>query len=112
MASRDYKADLDLQIRALDIPPPEAEYRFAKPRRWKFDLCWRDEWIALEYEGMAGGGGGRSRHTSLVGYTNDCEKYSTAAILGWCVIRVTALMVEDGRAIRLIEQAFDTRRQA
>jgi hypothetical protein len=60
--------------------------------------------IAFEYEGMivkrknyAGG-----RHVSLRGYANDCEKYAEAALLNWFVYRVTAIMVQDGRAAKLI----------
>jgi len=43
------------------------------------------------------------------GYTEDATKYSTAAALGWCVIRVTAPMVNDGRAFDLLNLAHEAR---
>jgi hypothetical protein len=59
----------------------------------------------VEYEGMSYQGG-KSRHLTIKGYTNDLEKYSWAAILGWCVIRVNAEMVRNGLAYELIEEAI------
>jgi len=48
--------------------------------------------VAVEYEGIFGG---KSRHTNLVGFTNDCEKYNNAQILGWVVLRYTASNYEQ-----------------
>jgi len=48
--------------------------------------------VAVEYEGVFGG---KSRHTNLTGYTNDCEKYNNAQILGWTVLRYTAANYEQ-----------------
>jgi len=42
--------------------------------------------VAVEYEGIYG----KSRHTTMSGYTGDCEKYNEAQILGWRVLRFTA----------------------
>jgi hypothetical protein len=78
------------------------EFRFHPSRRWRFDWAWPDKRIALEYEGGVFHGG---RHVRGGGYDKDCEKYSTAAILGWVVIRITAKMWEDGRALTLLAQA-------
>lgn len=77
------KACLDL----YDIPY-EAEFMFAKPRKWRFDLALPAHKIALEYEGIYGRG--KSRHTTVTGYSGDIEKYNRAAILGWKVLRYTA----------------------
>ncbi len=69
-----------------------AEYPFAENgRRWRFDFAFPDERIAIEYEGMAVGEGGKSRHTTIGGYSGDCEKYNHAAINGWVVLRYTKL---------------------
>jgi hypothetical protein len=78
-------------------------YRFAPPRRWRFDYAWPAQRIALEIEGGAWIGG---RHVRGRGYESDCEKYSTAAADGWCVIRATPRMIQDGRALALLERAF------
>lgn len=67
------------------LPSPVAEHRFARPRRWRFDFAWVDHRVALEVEGGAWTGG---RHARGKGFLADCEKYSTAAALGWLLIRV------------------------
>jgi hypothetical protein len=67
----------------------EKEYKFCDNRGWRFDYCWPSIKVALEFEGgifMA-----KSGHTNVAGYNRDTEKYNRAAILGWRVIRVTAL---------------------
>jgi len=98
------KADLLLLVRKF--PGAVAEYRFHPTRRWRFDYAWPDIKLAVEYEGIFAA---KSRHTSVTGYSNDAEKYSTAAALGWCVIRVTAPMVRDGRSADLLILAHEAR---
>lgn len=82
-----------LHIRALALPEPQREYRFAAPRRWKFDFAWPERFVALEVEGGVYSGG---RHTTGSGFTGDCEKYTEAALRGWRVIRVTDLHIGNG----------------
>ena len=60
-----------LLCRALKVPPPVAEHRFAPPRRWRFDWAWPDHMLALEIEGAVWTGG---RHTRGAGYLRDMEK--------------------------------------
>lgn len=67
------------------LPRPFPEFRFAPPRRWRFDFAF-DNLIAIEVEG---GVWTQGRHTRGAGFLADCEKYNEAAIRGWCVIRVT-----------------------
>ena len=66
----------------------ETEYQFDKDRKWRFDYCWPAIKCALEYEGIFST---KSRHTTQKGYSGDADKYNRAAVLGWRVIRVTAL---------------------
>lgn len=94
---------LAFQMRAFALPAWEAEYRFHRTRQWRFDLAWPHLRLAVEVEGGIWTGG---RHTHPVGFEADCEKYNEAAILGWRVIRVTGRMVEDGRAIDIIQRAI------
>lgn len=85
-------------------PKWELEYKFHPKRRWKFDYAIPSIRLAVEYEGgafVANGG-----HTGGKDYSDDCEKYSEAAILGWRVIRVTAPMIRSGLAIELIEKGL------
>ncbi len=97
---------LALHIRAAILPEPVREHRFAPPRRWRFDFAWPDALVAAEVEGGTRSGG---RHVRGSGYEADCEKYNTAAIDGWCVLRFSSQMVADGRAIAVIGVALDER---
>lgn len=64
------------------------EYKFHPERKWRFDFAIDPEGykIAIEIEGGTYIGG---RHTRGKGYANDCEKYSSATVLGWSVLRYT-----------------------
>ncbi len=83
----------DLMLRALSpmTPTPEKEYRFYARRKWRFDRAWPGKMVAVEIEGGVYSGG---RHTRGKGFEDDCEKYNMAASLGWCVIRITAGMMD------------------
>ena len=70
--------------RAAGLPAPVAEYRFAPPRRWRFDFCWPVEKVAVEVEGGVFAGG---RHTRGAGYRADLEKYNRATLMGYRVLR-------------------------
>jgi hypothetical protein len=71
----------------------KTEHKFHPTRRWRFDIAIPSLKLAIEYEGVYGGG--KSRHTSTTGYTGDCDKYNEAQILGWKVIRFTAKNVKE-----------------
>lgn len=64
-----------------------AEYRFCMDRRFRADYYVPRLNVLIEYEGVFGG---KSRHTNAVGYTNDCEKYNRATLMGYRVLRYTA----------------------
>ncbi|PUZ26387.1 hypothetical protein DCC81_12015 [Chitinophaga parva] len=66
--------------------PVTREHRFHPERKWRFDFALVDHKIAIEYEGIMAG---KSRHTTISGYTGDTEKYNAAAELGWTVLRFT-----------------------
>ena len=94
---------MGFQLRAVGLTPFEQETRFHPTRKWRFDFSWPAKKVALEVEGGTWSGGA---HTRGKHYESDCEKYSEAAILGWKVIRATTNMVEDGRAVSLVERAL------
>ena len=94
---------LAFQLRAVGLPTPEREHRFAKPRRWRFDFSWPDRLLALEVDGGTWTNG---RHSRGKGVEADCEKACHAAILGWRVLRVTGDQVRDGRAVKWAEAAL------
>lgn len=98
-----YEETMITQVSAARLPAPVVEHRFAPPRRWRFDLAWPATRVALEIEGATWVAG---RHSRGSGFESDCEKYNEAAIAGWTVLRVTADMVVDGRALAFLERAF------
>ena len=93
-------------MKAIGLPEPESEYRFAPPRRWRFDFAYPDQAIAIECEGGTWGKK-KSRHTTGSGFDKDCEKYNAAALDGWKVLRFTSSMIKSGRALNVIEKALD-----
>ena len=94
---------LIFQLRAADVPTPGREYRFDKVRRWRFDLAWPAEHLAVEVEG---GVWSHGRHVRGAGYTDDLVKYNTASLQGWRVLRFTPSMVESGQALEMIEEGL------
>jgi very-short-patch-repair endonuclease len=99
---------LAVQLEQAGIPF-EREFRFAPPRRWRFDFAWAKpgvpgDWgpLAVEVEGGAFTGGHRRGSRADL----DCEKANTAALMGWTVLRFTPAMVDDGRALAVIRQAL------
>ena len=75
------------------------EHKFHQVRRWRFDWAYPDHKIAIEYEGLMSR---KSRHTTISGFTADCEKYNSAAQLGWRVYRFTAPMLREGKTVDFI----------
>lgn len=97
--------DLPAQLSLAGLPAPVPEYRFAPPRRWRFDWAYPDRRIALEREG---GIWVRGRHTRGRGYEADCRKYNRAAVLGWVVLRFSPGMIRSGEALALVLEAWGT----
>ena len=94
---------LPVQCRAVGLPEPEAEYRFAPPRRWRFDWLFKEQKLAVEIDG---GGWVNGRHSRGAGIEKDCEKLNAAIALGYRVLRATPAMVKDGRALAAIEKVL------
>ena len=120
---------LETVIIQAGLAMPELEYRFHPTRKWRFDMAYPDEMLAIEIEGgiygravrcnncgqqvMKHTKGGRmvivregGRHNTGKGIEKDAEKYNEAALLGWKVLRFTSDMIQDGRAIETICKAF------
>ena len=83
----------------------ETEYKFLPNRKFKFDIRITGYDIGIEYEGIFGGG--KSRHTSLTGYSKDCDKYNLAVLNGWKVLRFTALHLKDNKEFLIPEMVRD-----
>lgn len=76
---------LILQLLKIDFV---AEYKFHETRKWRFDIAIPSMKVAIEYEGIMSR---KSRHTTITGYSKDCDKYNAATIAGWRVLRYNAL---------------------
>lgn len=81
---------------------PEPEFRFHPVRKWRADFGFPDKKILVEIEGGAWVNG---RHQRGAGYEADCEKYSTAALMGYRVFRFTTGQVVSGMAINMVKEA-------
>lgn len=102
----DNKEKLEQMLKSICRGDYEKEYRFWPKRRFRFDYSWPGMLIAIEYEGIFGG---KSRHMTVKGYTNDCIKYNKAAQDGWRVYRFTASFFtkkEIGFTLDFLKQIF------
>lgn len=64
------------------------EHPFHPARKYRFDWVFEKMMVAIEYEGLIAD---KSRHLTIKGYSGDTDKYRDAALLGWTVLRYTAL---------------------
>ncbi len=111
MKKSDLEAAFDFQLRVLgqDLPKPEPEHYFAKPRKWRVDRAWPEHKVAVEIEGGTWGRkiichncgsvvrakkkGGVGRELRLygghnaAGFKKDIEKYNRLAADGWLLLR-------------------------
>jgi hypothetical protein len=99
-----YKNMLEMIFISLKVQP-EKEYLFHPTRKWRVDYFFPKHKIAIEYEGMAYFGG-KSRHTTISGFTGDAEKYNEMALMGILLLRFNAEMINKGKALAQIERAF------
>ena len=68
--------------RETGMPDPVAEYRFAPPRRWRFDYAWPAVKVAVEFDGgqwLPRGG----RHNS----DGDRDKLNHGVAMGWRILQ-------------------------
>ncbi|MDC4995479.1 endonuclease domain-containing protein [Acinetobacter baumannii] len=79
----------------------EQEYKFHPKRKWRADFLITGTKILIEVEGGIWSGG---RHTRGKGYIGDMEKYNSAAMMGFTVLRFSTEQVKAGVAIKQIEQ--------
>lgn len=79
------------------------EYRFYKPRKWRFDYALPLYRIAVEVEGGVWTGG---RHVRPQGFLGDMQKYNTAALLGWRVFRTTPDKLLSNDTVLLLKNAI------
>ncbi len=76
-----------------ELPFPFVEeFLFAKRfyKKFRSDFALPNLSATIEYEGMGNAwGGAKSRHTSLLGFPVDCDKYTLTARIGYTCLRYT-----------------------
>ena len=105
-----------LQVRALQLPLPNRNVRFARHlgRQFEADFLWDEPKVIVEIQGglrVAGKNGGsvNGHHTTMAGYTADCEKLALATLLGYKVFWATSSQVKTGQAVAWVEEALGLR---
>ena len=68
----------------------EEEYLFHPERKWRADwfINTKSHKVLIEFEGLMSE---KSRHTTVTGYSGDTEKYRTASMMGFVVLRYTVM---------------------
>ena len=91
---------LAFQMKAVGLRPVR-EFLFHPTRKWRSDFAFPDKMLLVEFEG---GVFSKGRHTRGAGFVADCEKYNSAALLGYVVMRFTDKHVRQGTAVTMIEE--------
>ena len=97
--------DVTLVLKATAEFGPIAEYRFHPERKWRLDVAWPKQKVALEVEG---GAFSRGRHTRGKGFLGDMEKYNTLSSLGWRLFRCTPKEAESLECLRWVLPALQS----
>ena len=87
------------------IPDPVEEFVFHPTRKWRLDLCWPWQKLALEIEGgtfMERGG----HRGSIGGYLKDVEKYNALSIQGYSLLRFTPQQMESCESYDFLREWF------
>lgn len=100
--TRQTKIDIFSELlRSLNLPVPVPEYIFHEKRRWRMDYAWPNQKVALEVEGGIWTNG---RHTRGKGFLNDMEKYNTATVMGWRILRTTPNNLLTAETAKMLKQ--------
>ena len=91
------------QLMRAGVTRPTREFVFAPGRKWRADFCWEEQRLLVEVEGGVFSGG---RHVSPMGFLADIEKYNTACLLGYRLIRVGAKHINSHAALNWIRSAL------
>lgn len=98
--TNEFEAKLARELKALKINF-QKEFQFCESRKWRADFHLVDFGILVEIEGGIWSGG---RHTRGKGYIGDMEKYNSATMMGYQVVRFSTAQVKSGFAIQEIEK--------
>ena len=100
----DWGACLYNQIKEFGgIPLPELEHKFHPTRKWRFDMAFIKDKLAVEIEGAVWIQG---RHTRGSCFVKDMEKYNEACFHGWTLARFTPHDVKTLVALKFLTKYF------
>jgi len=105
LKKRVLRAEMGFVAGSADTPV-DYEVRFHPIRKWRFDVAFPDVKIALEIEGAVWTHG---RHTRGAGFLGDMEKYNTATLMGWRILRCTWDDVMEGKARDIMLEVLSCR---
>lgn len=83
------------------LPPYQTEYEFHPSRKWRWDICWPTEKVAVEMDG--GIFTKQASHSSISGILRDMEKHNAATILGWRTLRYSTKDLEE-RPLQVMDE--------
>jgi very-short-patch-repair endonuclease len=86
-----------------DYSEPVRQHKFHPERKWRFDFAWPDLKVAVE---IHGGGFVRGGHNRGRGMMNDCEKIRAAHAMGWIVMPVASVELDE-RPAQVMEDIID-----
>lgn len=65
-----------------------ANKAYGSLRKFRFDMVIFEMKLIIEYEGLMSA---KSRHTTVTGYSRDCDKYNEATVNEWKVLRYNTI---------------------
>ena len=92
---------LESQMQEAGLSGFVREYQAIEGRRFKWDFAFVEDRLLIEVQGAVWVKGG---HSTGVGITRDCEKFSIASANKWFTIPVTTDHVKNGKALEWIKQ--------
>lgn len=77
------------------------QYEFLEGRKYRADFAELRHRLIVEVQG---GSWINGAHNRSIGYEQNCVRQAEAAIAGWTMLYATADMVNDGRALALVDR--------
>jgi very-short-patch-repair endonuclease len=102
-SSLEFQFEMQLVYNKTNVPAFEKQLRFNPSRKWKSDFGWKDYKLLVEIEGGVYTNG---RHVRGSGFEKDCEKYNSAVLDGWKILRFGPNHVKNGSAIATVVKFF------
>jgi len=88
---------------ARGLPMPVSEYRFAPPRRWRWDWAFVEEKIAIEQQG---GIWTHGRHVRGAALLKEWDKLNEGAVRGWRIVYCSPQQFASGDVLAVVERCL------